>query len=72
MGLKTTTKENDMAEQFQQIIDELTYRSYAHNREANPEIAPERWALIFDRGYIYEARYLALATRSASSSRMAL
>lgn len=29
------------------VIDELEFRSYAHNRMMFPDVAPERWALIF-------------------------
>ena len=29
------------------ILDELTYRSYAHNRQLAPHITPERWAKVF-------------------------
>ncbi len=32
---------------FQFIIDELTYRSYRHNRRLQPEISPERWKKLF-------------------------
>lgn len=31
------------------VIDELTFRSYAHNRRISPEISPERWAAIFGK-----------------------
>ena len=29
------------------IVDYLTYSSYAHNRRISPEVTPERWARIF-------------------------
>ena len=31
----------------EQIVDELTYRSYAYNRERSPEVSPERWEKVF-------------------------
>lgn len=40
------------------IVDELTYRSYAHNRRMFPHVAPERWAVIFSNAEALEARYL--------------
>ena len=30
-----------------EIVDELTYRSYAFNRQRSPEITPERWEKVF-------------------------
>ncbi len=27
-----------------ELIDELTYRNYAHNRRISPNVSPERWA----------------------------
>ena len=29
------------------IVDELTYRSYAHNRRLSPDVSPERWMAVF-------------------------
>lgn len=40
------------------IIDELTYRSYVHNRITFPDVAPERWALIYPNVPDMERRYL--------------
>lgn len=41
------------------IVSELTYISYAHNRDIAPEVSPERWAKIFPSADILEARYAA-------------
>jgi len=30
-----------------EVVDHLTYSSYAHNRKLNPEIAPSRWGLVY-------------------------
>jgi len=30
-----------------EVVDHLTYSSYAHNRKLNPEIEPSRWGLIY-------------------------
>ena len=30
-----------------EIVDELTYRSYAHNRRLSPGVAPERWVKVY-------------------------
>ena len=30
-----------------EVVDELTYRSYAWNRRRSPGISPERWAKVF-------------------------
>lgn len=29
------------------IVSELTYRSYAHNRRITPAVSAERWELVF-------------------------
>lgn len=41
------------------IVDELTYRNYAHNRALAPHITPQRWARIYPRADELEARYQA-------------
>ena len=33
-----------------EIVSELTYQSYAHNRQLSPDISPERWAKVFGVG----------------------
>lgn len=40
------------------VIDELTFRSYVHNRMTFPDVAPERWALIFSNVPEMEERFL--------------
>lgn len=41
-----------------QIIDELAYRNYRHNRELSPNITPERWAVVYGRATAkMEGRY---------------
>ena len=40
------------------IISDLKYKSYRHNRQQSPEIAPGRWHLIYGvDAYLYEAIY---------------
>lgn len=39
------------------VCDELTYRTYRANRLRRPDIAPERWCLVFDDAERFEARY---------------
>lgn len=41
------------------LIDYLTYRSYAHNREISPHITPERWRAIFSNVDAMEQEYQA-------------
>lgn len=38
------------------LLDELTYRSYAANRRASPDVTPEGWGVLFPRYRLYEAR----------------
>jgi hypothetical protein len=46
--------------QVQEIIADLTYKSYAANRGYSPSISPERWAAIYGQEvYDMEARYQA-------------
>lgn len=40
------------------IIDELTFRNYAHNRMLSPHISPEQWALIYANVPEMEERFL--------------
>lgn len=40
-----------------QAPDELTYRSYAFNRQQFPKTAPERWARIFPNQSALEERF---------------
>lgn len=40
-----------------EAIDDLTYRSYAHNRQLAPDISPERWAKVFPNVAAMEERY---------------
>lgn len=44
-------------ERVDEIIDELTYRSYAHNRRMFPQTTPEQWAVIFPNVPAMEARF---------------
>ncbi len=39
------------------IVDELTYRSYAANRQLSPEITPERWTAVYPNALSLEERY---------------
>jgi len=38
-------------------IDRLIYASYIAQRDHNPDIAPHRWALIFDDWQSFENEY---------------
>ena len=38
-------------------IDRLIYFSYVAQREHSPDVAPHRWALIFDNWHAFEAEY---------------
>lgn len=40
------------------LMDELTFRSYAHNRMMFPDVQPERWAAIFQNVPAMEERLL--------------
>jgi len=40
-----------------QIVDELTYINYAHNRRISPHVTPERWAELFPNAQAMEARF---------------
>ena len=42
---------------FSPVVDELTYRSYAHNRIVSPEVSPSRWAVLFPTQADLEARF---------------
>lgn len=39
------------------LIDELTYTNYAHNRRISPHISPERWARIYPNAEAMERRF---------------
>ena len=41
----------------QEFVGELVYRSYYYNRADHPEIAPERWAVIYPAWQTLERRY---------------
>lgn len=49
------------------IIDELTYRSYAYNRDRFPEINPQRWTTIYPHADAMERRYQAAANKHAQA-----
>lgn len=38
-------------------LDFLMYRSYVHNREASPHVAPERWRALYIFAEEYEKIY---------------
>lgn len=41
-----------------ELVDELTYRNYAHNRRISPGVTPERWAKAYGpTAAAMEARY---------------
>ena len=40
-----------------ELMDELTYANYKHNRGRAPEIPPERWKKIYANVDAMEARY---------------
>lgn len=39
------------------VVDELTYRSYQHNRRIAPGVSPERWQKIFPDAERMEHRF---------------
>ena len=41
----------------QQLVDELTYANYAHNRQRSPDLTPEQWTKVYSNVYQLEARY---------------
>ena len=48
----------DVTEAYSQhLVDELTYRSYRHQREIAPQISPKRWESVFQNVSQMEARY---------------
>lgn len=42
---------------FISVVEYLTYKSYAFNREHNPQIAIERWAAIYPSYKELEEKY---------------
>lgn len=40
-----------------EMVDDLTFTAYAHNRDLAPEISPERWAKVFPNAAAMEERY---------------
>ena len=42
---------------MENLISELTYISYATNRDNAPQITPERWAKIYSNVATMEIRY---------------
>ena len=40
-----------------EIVDELTYRCYAWNREQAPHVTSEQWLKLFPQARAFEARY---------------
>ena len=49
--MKSTPNDADVT------IDRLLYASYSAQRDHAPDIAPNRWALIFDDWQAFEAEY---------------
>ena len=49
------------------LIKELSYKSYRYNRERSPDIDPKSWALVFIDAAEFEARY----QREKSNARQA-
>jgi hypothetical protein len=52
----------------EEIIDELTYRSYVYNRERFPEIKAERWIMAYPDAEAMEKRYQASVNRQATAA----
>ena len=42
---------------IEDMVDELTYRSYAHNRALAPDVPAARWASVFKGAAMLETRY---------------
>lgn len=55
-----------------QLVDELTYTNYAHNRRLSPHITPERWAKIYPNAEAMEARFTADAVKAQDMLRSAV
>ena len=51
MAMAATLKSAD------ELLDELTYRSYKYNRDRSPEISAKSWAHVFVDAEKYERRY---------------
>jgi len=45
------------AQTIDATIDRLIYLSYVAQREHSPDVAPHRWAIIFDDWQAFEAEY---------------
>jgi hypothetical protein len=39
------------------LVDDLTFAAYAHNRDIAPHVTPERWAKVFPNAAAMEERY---------------
>ena len=49
--------EGELISGLSRQVDELTYRSYAHNRRISPAVAPERWGKLFANAEAMERRF---------------
>ena len=45
------------AQTIDETIDRLIYLSYVAQREHSPDVAPARWAVIFNSWQAFEAEY---------------
>ena len=45
------------AKSIDATIDRLIYLSYVAQREHSPDVAPARWAIIFDDWQAFEVKY---------------
>jgi len=45
--MKTIDIANSTKEQLVQAVDEMVYQNYKYNRERAPEIAADRWVVVF-------------------------
>lgn len=55
---------SDLPQDITAKVDELIYRSYAHNRTISPNVSPERWikaygyaAVEMEQRYMRESQY---------------
>ena len=48
------------------LVCELTYINYAHNRRLSPHIAPDRWARIYPNAEAMEKRFQAESMKEAA------
>ncbi len=56
--MKQTITLNEITD-LHNIVDELTYRCYAYNRQRTPQYPPEQWKCVFGNVDAMEKRFQA-------------